>query len=334
MANIDAHCHTIPVGFWEEVRRATGLTGRYAEAAERMMTATRICNDSQMVGGLDERIGILDEADLAMQLISPGMAPSTFFPDPEAGATVSRVSNDELSAACQRYPERYRFWATLPLPHVRQSVDEFRRAAALPGYVGISVPTEFGVPLDDPSLDDLYAELARNKTLLFVHPNWSDNVGRYARLGMESMLLWPADDTLAVMELVLGAVFDRHPGLTVVTPHLSGCVLYLLGRIDRHYDNLPADHRHTREAPSWYIKRMYHDTVTFLRPALDMAREIVGAEHLVLGSDFPWQSRRRLGECVEVVNNLTWPEDELALVRGGNIERLLRERGLWEMREG
>jgi predicted TIM-barrel fold metal-dependent hydrolase len=74
---------------------------------------------------------------------------------------------------------------------------------------------------------------------------------------------------------------------------------------------------------------MYYDSVIALRPALDLARTLVGADHILLGSDFPFWSRTHLAECLELVDGLDWSEEERALVRGGNTERLLRERGLW-----
>lgn len=331
--SIDVHCHTIPPTYFAEMQRvaaSSGASSRAAAMAKSLAFWPRICGDPQMIGALDERVELLDAAGLDCQIVSSGVGPAMFLDEAARSAAITVSTNDELSEACVRHPGRYLFWAQLPLPHVRESMDELLRASRLPGYVGAMIPTSIGVPLDDPSLDELYAEMARKRALLFIHPGREENAGRFGRHGMESMLNWPSQDTLAIMELLLGGVLDHHPGLTVVTPHLSGTVLFLLGRIDHHYLNLPADQRHTQEMPSWYVKQMYHDSVTFLPPALDMARAIVGADHIVLGSDFPWQSRSNLGECREVVDGLGWGDDELALVRGGNVVRLLEERGLWQ----
>lgn len=279
-----------------------------------------------MTGALDERIALLDEAGIDMQIVSASNPVFRFFGEAEAIGAVCTASNGELSAAWQRHPGRYRFFATLPLPHVPPSVDELHRAMRLPGCVGVIMYTNFGRPLNDPALDDLYREMAGLRALLFIHPCQMDNPGRYSALGAETMLAWPAEDTLAVMEMVLGGVLDRFSEITVVTPHCSGTALFLMGRIDHGYERLSPTRRQAAHPPSHYFKAMYHDSVTNWRPALDLARAAVGADHMVLGSDFPFWSRHRLGECLDVVNGLEWPEEELALLRGGNVARLLRER--------
>lgn len=328
MSVIDVHSHTLSASLYDWLRSVGRGSSEQALAAREFAEWPRVRDDPQMRGALDARLELLDEAGIDTQVLCAGIDPSTFSSDERAIAEACRQANDDMSAASQRTAGRYRFWATLPLPHAPASLDELQRVEKLPGYSGVTFPTRFGLALDDPRLNELYAALSLGRTLMFVHPNRRGEAGRYSRLGMETMLGWPADDTLAIMELILGGVLERFPGIIVVTPHLSGTILFLLGRIDRHYLNLPPSHRHCQELPSAYIKRMYHDSVSFLPPAMELARSIVGVGHLVLGSDFPWQSRERLGECVELVEQLPWNAQEKKLVLGGNMRLLLGERQL------
>lgn len=295
-----------------------------------MVTMALVAEDPQMIGALDERIAILDEAGIDMEVISTGINNASFFEDPAQNADMARATNDEFSAASQRYPTRYRFFATLPLPHARECVDELLRASQLPGFAGVMMPADFGLPLDSESLFELYAELNRARALVFIHPNGSDQPGRYGRWGLETMIGWPALNALAIMELILGGVCDRAPDMTVITPHLSGTMLFLIGRIERYYTYMrgPAFFR-CSEMPSWYMKRMYHDSVCFQHSALELARTTVGYDHILLASDFPWQCRERLRDCVDIVDTVGWPDEELAMVHGGTMEHLLRERGYW-----
>lgn len=326
---IDVHCHTTPRAVVAELKRLAESTSPRAAAAQEAFRSQSLTDDPQMGGALDERVPIMDEAGIDMQLVSSANPVSRFFAD-DVGAirAVCEASNEELSAACLRHPDRYRFFASLPLPHVEPAVHEFQRALRLPGCVGTVIHTNFGLPLNHPSMDDLYREVARADGLIFIHPSRMDNPGRYGALGVESMIAWPSEDTLALMELVLGGVFDRFPELTVIAPHCSGTALFLLGRIDYSFERMPKADRRAAYAPSYYVKRMYHDTVTSWRPALELARSVVGADHLVLGSDFPYWYRQQLGHCLRVVNGLHWSEEEMKLVRGGNAFRLLQERSL------
>jgi aminocarboxymuconate-semialdehyde decarboxylase len=298
-------------------------------AARQFLERPNFLDDPQMVGALDERVQLLDDAGVDTQILSAPLPVGIYFVDRSQRIAVAQAVNDEFSAACRRHSGRYRFFALLPLPDVGGSVDEFRRASRLFGFAGTITLTNFGLPFNHPSLDDLYEELAKARTLFFIHPSRMEHLGRYEKLRMETMLGWPAEDTLAVMEMILGGVLDRHPELAVIAPHLGGTLLFLLGRIDYTYKTTPPAERGARERPSAYVKRMYYDSVCESHPCLNLARAVVGADRIVLGSDFPFWGRQRLGECLDLINTLDWPEEELALVRGGTMECLLRERGLW-----
>lgn len=329
MPTIDVHCHTTPRSLLTELKRVVESAGPQAQAARNYVARPDFQSDPQLVGALDERIPIMNTAGLDIQILSTPAPVGRLCADASQRKVASQGINDEFSAACTRHPGRYRFFATLPLPDVRASIDELNRASKLPGYAGTITLTNFGLPFNDPSLEDLYAEMARARTIFFIHPTRMEHVGRYARLGMETMLGWPSEDTLSVMELVLGGVVQRHPELTIVAPHVGGTVLYLVGRIDNNYESLRPAERPVPERPSAYLKRLYYDSVCNSRPTLVLARSVVGADHIVLGSDFPFWYRSSLGGCLEIIGSLDWPEEEKALVRGGNMERLLRERGLW-----
>lgn len=319
----------MPHPLLSEMRRVAGGSSPRAAAAQQYLDRRDFTDDPQMVGALDERVPLLDTAGLETQIISAPLPVGFYFEDRAQRMAVAQAVNDEFSAACRRHPGRYRFFALLPLPDVANSIEEFLRASRLFGFAGTSTLTNFGLPFNDPSLDDFYEELAKARTLFFIHPSRMEPLGRYEKLRMETMVGWPAEDTLAVMEMILGGVLDRHPQLTVIAPHLGGTLLFLLGRIDYSYNITPPAQRVAKERPSVYVKRLYYDTVCDSHPSLNLARAVVGANHIVLGSDFPFWARQRLRECLDLVNTLDWPEEELALVRGGTMERLLRERGLW-----
>jgi aminocarboxymuconate-semialdehyde decarboxylase len=328
MPVIDVHCHTYPAALIAELRRLAQGASDQAAAIQRQLGRSDF-DDPQMAGAVEARVALMDEAGIHVQVLSVPAVLGSYAAEPAGQAALAEIINDSFSAACGRFPGRYRFFATLPLPHVRESIAEFERAARLPGFAGVLAPTSFGVPFHDARLDDLYAALAQDRTLLFIHPGRMETPGRYAHFRLENLIGWPAEDSLAVMELVLGQVLDRHPALTVVAPHTGGTLLFLWGRLEASYEEHPVSDRRTAEPPTAYLKRLYYDTVCNLAPALDLARALVGADHLLLGSDYPFRYSKRLAGAVELVDGLAWPEAERALVRGGNFERLLRERGRW-----
>jgi aminocarboxymuconate-semialdehyde decarboxylase len=327
MPVIDVHCHTTPRSLVAEIQRVAGGPSPRAAAAQQLLQRSNF-HDPQMAGALDERIPLMDEGGLDTQILSSPFALGNYFADPGQRSAAAEIINDEFSEACRRHGGRYRFFASLPLPDVPRSVKELRRASRLPGFAGTIMLTHFGLPFHHPGLEELYAEYSSARTLVFIHPTRMEHLGRYAELGMETMIGWPAEDTLAVMEIILSGVLDRHPHLTVIAPHLGGTSLYLVGRIDHSYEFTPPAERKAAQRPSAYLKRLYYDCICNSPPSLELARAIVGSDHIVLGSDFPFWHREQLGNCLRTVNSLDWPEEELALIRGGNMDRLLRERGL------
>jgi len=329
MPNIDVHCHTTPRSVLKELEGIAKKDTPQSKAVHDYLIRPNFLDDPQMVGALDERVPLLEEAGMDTQIISTPLPLGRYFADLGQRAAAAQAGNDELSHACRRHPGRYRFFASLPLPDVPSSIRELHRASTLAGYAGTITLTNFGLPFHDPCLEALYAEMAKARTLFFIHPTRMQHLGRYAAMGMETMIGWPSEDTLAVMELVLGGVLERHPGLTVIAPHVGGTLMCLQGRIDTSYEShAPAD-RGIPALPSSYLKRIYYDSVCNSPPVLDLARSLVGADHLVLGSDFPFWYRNDIGESIEIIEKLDWPEEERALVQGGNMERLLRERNLW-----
>ncbi|MBM2809523.1 MAG: aminocarboxymuconate-semialdehyde decarboxylase [Chloroflexi bacterium] len=330
MPTIDVQVHTVPRTVWAEMLKVSNGSSVGALRARHLCEMPIFGKDPQMLGALDDRIPIMDDAGVDMEVLCTGMNNASLFEDRAQNVDMARATNDAFSGANLSYPQRYRFFATPPLPHVQESVDEIRRASKLPGFAGVMMPADFGMPMDDERLDDLYAEINRLRGLLFLHPNGADNPGRYGRWGLETMIGWPALNALAIMEMILGGVLDRFPDITLITPHLSGTMLFLAGRIDRYFNDMrgPAFFK-CQEQPIWYMKRMYHDSVSFQHSALELARTMVGSDHILAASDYPWQCRKRYADFLDVVDTLDWADEERAGVRGGNMERLLRERGCW-----
>ncbi|NIO10905.1 MAG: amidohydrolase family protein, partial [Deltaproteobacteria bacterium] len=239
MPSIDVHCHTVPRPLVDELKQVAEGNSTEAKRAAYYLQRPDIFGDPQFVGALDERVEIMDGAGVDVEIVSTPLPIGMYFADLVQRRAVAQAINDTYSAASDRHPNRYRFFATLPLPDVSASINEFHRVSKLPGFAGVIAPTNIGVPFNNPVLEELYAELTKAKSLVFIHPCRMEYPGRYANLGMETMIGWPGEDTLAVMELVLGGVVERHSGLTVIAPHVGGTVLYLIGRIDHTQKHMP-----------------------------------------------------------------------------------------------
>ena len=140
----------------------------------------------------------------------------------------------------------------------------------------------------------------------------------------------PADTTLSLGILIYSGVFDRFPNLKLCTCHGGGFFPYHVSRFDREFlTGKQATRRADRPnaprctaAPSAYFKNLFFDTLVYDVETLDFLRRKVGAEHLLLGTDFPYV----LGDwqCVDKVEALPCSETEKQAILEDNARKLLK----------
>jgi len=127
------------------------------------------------------------------------------------------------------------------------------------------------------------------------------------------------DTTAAAARLIYSGVFERYPHFPYILAHTGGALLMVLERLDNGYRLFPDCRAHISRLPSTYAAELYYDTCSFFCPALKMAHELVGAEHLLWGSDDPF-----LGADTAHVDALPIPAADKAKILGGNAARLLK----------
>lgn len=196
-----------------------------------------------------------------------------------------RQSNDYGASLAERYPARFGLLAALPTDNCSAALSEVERADTELHADGYAVTCRYnGVYLSDPALEPLWAELHRRRATVFVHPD------AYAmgELGRPPVVIDVAFETArTVTDLLYRAVFRRYPGIRFVIAHCGGALPALSGRLqllglERWVPNpehlTPAELRQ-------HLARLYVDTAATAPTALGPAVAMVGAEHLVYGSD-------------------------------------------------
>jgi aminocarboxymuconate-semialdehyde decarboxylase len=93
-------------------------------------------------------------------------------------------------------------------------------------------------------------------------------------------------------------------------------------RIDSGYRDFAENRAHLDDLPSVYLKRLYYDTVTFSPHNLTMLRDLVGTEHMVMGSDFP-HLLGAVDRAVPSITSLTVPQSEKDRILGGTALSIL-----------
>lgn len=271
---------------------------------------------------LARRFAQMDEAGIDLQVLS--VTPSApHFAHREKAIEAARLANDHYARLVAEYPQRFLAFAAVPLPHIQDAIAETARALDELGLCGVAITTSIlGMGLDDPRLEPFYVELDRRGTVLYVH---SAGVCCGSALISGSRMAWsigaPIEDTVALVQLILKGIPSRYPNIRIIASHLGGALPMFLPRLDHKYQVESPD---TPELPSKAARRLWYDTVSHDSPtALRAAAEALGADRLLLGSDYPYQNGDYLNRAVAYIPE-TLPAAQAEAVLHDNAARLLR----------
>lgn len=245
---------------------------------------------------LDEHIRMMDLAgiDAAFLTAGPGMI---------ADLERSRLVNDAAQKAARDYPGRFIGAAHVDPLGGAEHLRELARCAQELGFPGVVICSEQnGLFLDDPAFDPFWREAARLGLFVFVHPalklNFSQQFDIFdtARsVGREFSL------QMAVIRLINGRVFDKHPELTIHMAHLGGGIAAVLGRVrsyqDKEFWGTLGNERHgviPDHDFDWYLNhRMVFDTAGFCGEIKSVKTALVElpAARIVFATDYPQEIR-------------------------------------------
>jgi predicted TIM-barrel fold metal-dependent hydrolase len=308
---VDVHAH-----LWSE---------RYLDLLARLGNANTATHRGLGAGPTDaelqKRFELMDAAGIQMQILSATPASPHFERQADA-VEAARLVNDEYAAVTRRFPDRFRAFAALPLPHIDAALAELRRACDELGMVGAAVTTSvLGRPLADSAFQPIYAEFNRRKGALYIHPA---GCGAGSPLINQHRMIWsvgaPIEDTVAIMHLILAGIPSRYPDMKIITSHLGGALPMVLERVDHQYAFEAPD---TPEKPSLAARRLWYDTVGHNHlPALRAAVETLGADRLLLGTDFPYQAGELFYAAVDYVRRAGLSEEDARAILDRNAARL------------
>jgi predicted TIM-barrel fold metal-dependent hydrolase len=311
MMRVDVHAH-----LWSE---------RYLDFLVRLGNSRTVVHRGLGAGATDDelrkRFELMDAAGIRMQILSVTPA-SPHFEHRADAVEAARLANDEYAAMTRRFPDRFRAFAALPLPHTEAALAELGRAFDDLGMVGAAVTTSvLGRPLSDGVFHPLYAELNRRKSVLYIHPA---GCGAESPLINEHRMVWsvgaPIEDTIAIMDLVLAGIPGRYPDMKIIASHLGGLLPMVVKRVDDHMAFEAPD---ILEKPSLTFRRLWYDTVGHNHvPALRAAAEALGADRLLLGTDFPYQSGELFYAAVDYVRRAGLSENDVRAILDRNAAHL------------
>ncbi len=321
---IDFHNHYYPDVYLRELEKR-GARARLERDGRGRLLLHYPGDYNVVVAGhrdIDERIRMMDVHGIDVQAFSL-TTPGVHVEEPARGIELARIVNDAFADAAAKHPGRFAPLAALPLQVPDVAVDELERAVGELGHRGALLFSNVnGRPLDDPAYLPLFAKAAELDVPLFIHPTNPASIDAIGDYRLTAILGFLFDTTVAVTRLVFAGVLEKVPDLKLVLGHLGGTMPYVAERADRGYEAYEECRLHITRPPTEYFRRTYLDTVNFQPRALRLALDLMGPDHIVLGTDYPHEVGD-VRRALDTVDGLELDAAERDAIFGRTAARLL-----------
>jgi aminocarboxymuconate-semialdehyde decarboxylase len=236
--------------------------------------------------------------------------------------TTAAIQNDQIAKLVKQNPQRFMGIATLPMQAPEKAADELKRAMTKLDLRGTMFASNIiGKNLDDPSFEPVWATAEELGAFVFIHPNNVAGADRMKSYYLNNLIGNPLDTTIGAACLYFGGVLDRHPKLTVVLAHGGGFTPYQAARWEHGWHVRPEPKKNIAKQPVDIAKRFYYDTILHSAPVLEFMIEHVGADRVMLGSDYPYDMG--MMDCVKHVRGLKISDADKATILSTCAQALL-----------
>jgi len=326
-AYIDIHAHYFPDPFLDLIAQEGERCGARLDRSDPRgpaieVGAHRSAPLRAAFTDLDVRLKEMAQQGVQVHALSLS-PPMVYWADAELGLKLARAMNDGLAQAHVAFPDRFVGLAALPMQEPRVALQELERAAPLPGIRGVYMGTNIqGRDLSDPEFFPVYERMEALRLPLFLHPP-PGVIGaeRLTQYYLRNLLGNPFESAVAAANLIFGGVLDRFKRLQICLPHAGGAFPYLVGRLSHGWKVRP-ECQHLERPPSAYLRRFRYDTISHSPEALRYLIGLVGADRVMLGSDYCYDMG--YDRPVEVITRLRGLSKEgRSRILHGNAARIL-----------
>jgi len=324
---IDIHCHVHTPAAEELVR--PHFKPEFESMVAFSNEATREVNRKQQesirgqLTSIEQRLKHMDKTGIDVQAISPSPPQYYYWADPELGAAAARLINDNIAGIMAAHPDRIVGIGTVPLQSPELAVKELERAVKELGLRGVEINTNVaGAELSEDRFRPFFAKAQELGILVFMHPNGFTEGRRLADHYFINVIGNPLDSSVAVHHLIFGGVLDAYPRLKICVAHGGGYLPAYSGRIDHAHGARTDCRRCIKRKPTSYLKKLYFDTIVFTHHQLEYLVEQYGADHLLLGSDYPYDMAQP--DAVGFIETAKLKTAEKVAILGGNAAKLLK----------
>jgi aminocarboxymuconate-semialdehyde decarboxylase len=249
--------------------------------------------------------------------------PNVFFAGAAHQPEIARMVNDAYAELVLQHPERFKAFASIPMDSPDEALRELHRAIDELKMNGVILLSNIGgQPLTLPQYRRFFEEANRMKLCILLHPMLPANTDPFREYVLGPIVGFMFDTTLAVARMCFDGMFRDFPDIRWIVAHLGGAVPYLMERMDNGWRDFPECRAKIDELPSVYLKRLYYDTVNFNSHMLMLVRDMIDADHMVMGSDYP-HLLGSIERAVSSIGDLEITDDEKRRIFEGTALSIL-----------
>jgi aminocarboxymuconate-semialdehyde decarboxylase len=322
---VDAHCHIIVPEM-----STSAVPGSWRPALrredDRQVVDFRGTTMRSIAGEFtDVEVMLADaaKAGIGRLVLSPWI---TLVPagaaEPGEARRVCQVQNEALARIAAAHPGRVSALGATALQDPDAAARDLAALMTVPGMHGVEVPASVrGTYLGDDRFAPFWAAAEETGAVVFIHPTTKG----FGLAALDEYYLWnsvgnPLETAVTAAQLAVSGVLERYPGLRILLAHGGGALLSVRGRLRRAFATAAAAGARSDHDPDTSLRRFYYDTITHDQALLADLVSYAGVDHVLLGSDNPFDMRsERPAEDVRALGL----GDAARLILGGNAERLL-----------
>jgi len=271
----------------------------------------------------EARIEDMDKQGIDVQVLSVPPTEYFYWLDEEPAVRACRRQHERLAEVVSHHPDRFVAVANLPMDHPTIAIEVMEEARRDFAFNGFEISADVnGGELDDRRFDPVWDKSSELGMTVILHPQGFTEGQRMGDYYLVNVICMPLASTLAVTRMILGGVWERHPGLTMVVVHGGGYLPYYFGRTDHAFGVRPELRKHIARRPSDFLRKLHFDTAVFEPRMIEYLVDEFGADRVLLGTDYPFDMGPT--DPLGFLAGARLDEESRALILGGNAARLLR----------
>ena len=326
---IDIHSHVIPTRIIDQIAL---FPGEFAARVEGQAQARKVIHEQGYVYPLfdefqdpEAKLESMDRKGIDISVISPAPPMFYYWADVDLAMKTARLVNDGVADMVAAKPSRLRGMATVPLQHPDAAIAEMERVVHDYGFKAIEIGTSVeGVQLAEAKFRPVLRRAQELGLFVFAHPYYVGAKGGLESYYLTNLIGNPLDTTTMLAHLMYSGALDELPDLKICLAHGGGFAPYQIGRLVHGHKVRAEAHRFSKTSPKELLRRLYFDSLVFDPQALRYLIDLVGADHVCIGTDAPFDmGDDHPEETISSVPRLT--KDEHHEVCCGTALRLLGE---------